>query len=89
MQGFIEAFEYNHTQISFFDISGVRADQSFTRIMNIAREITRKALPIKCVEAVRRPASRCQVTAAGVSGVDVYPQHAGCRADADHILLED
>ena len=46
---YIEKLSYNFTGVNYFDI---RKNRPMTRILETAREITRQALPIKCVEAV-------------------------------------
>lgn len=48
LQRFISAFQYNYTDTNYFN---VRKDRPLTRILDTARQITRDALPIKCVEA--------------------------------------
>lgn len=49
VQTYIEKLQYNFTGVNYFD---VRKQRPMGRIMETAREITRQALPIKCVEAV-------------------------------------
>ena len=49
VQTYIEKLQYNFTGVNYFDI---RKNRPMTRILETAREITRQALPIKCVEAV-------------------------------------
>ena len=46
---YIEKLSYNFTGVNYFDI---RKNRPMTRILETARDITRQALPIKCVEAV-------------------------------------
>lgn len=49
VQTYIEKLSYNFTGVNYFDI---RKHRPMGRILETAREITRQALPIKCVEAV-------------------------------------
>merc|ERR1719183_2987208 len=49
VQAYIEKLGYNFTEVNYFD---VRKQRPMSRILETAREITRQALPIKCVEAV-------------------------------------
>ena len=56
---YIEKLQYNFTGVNYFDI---RKNRPMTRILETAREITRQALPIKCVEAVFLAAYLTQVT---------------------------
>ena len=49
VQSYIEKLSYNFTGVNYFD---VRKQRPMGRIMETARDITRQALPIKCVEAV-------------------------------------
>lgn len=49
VQSYIEKLSYNFTGVNYFD---VRKQRPLGRILETAREITRQALPIKCVEAV-------------------------------------
>ncbi|KAJ1496507.1 Vasohibin-domain-containing protein, partial [Baffinella frigidus] len=52
IQQYIEAFEYNFTGENFFNVKGVRQNQSLFRVLELAKRVMREALPIKCVEAV-------------------------------------
>jgi len=49
VQAYIEKLSYNFTGVNYFD---VRKHRPMGRILETGREITRQALPIKCVEAV-------------------------------------
>ena len=49
VQTYIEKLSYNFTGVNYFDI---RKQRPLGRILETGREITRQALPIKCVEAV-------------------------------------
>merc|ERR1712070_1223745 len=49
LQKYISSFEYNHTNINYFN---VKKNRPLARVMDTAKTITRQALPIKCVEAV-------------------------------------
>ena len=49
VQTYIEKLMYNFTGVNYFD---VRKHRPLGRILETGREITRQALPIKCVEAV-------------------------------------
>jgi hypothetical protein len=49
VQAYIEKLSYNFTGVNYFD---VRKHRPVGRILETGREITRQALPIKCVEAV-------------------------------------
>jgi len=49
VQAYIEKLSYNFTGVNYFD---VRKQRPMGRIMETARDVTRQALPIKCVEAV-------------------------------------
>jgi len=49
VQTYIEKLAYNFTGVNYFD---VRKHRPLGRILETGREITRQALPIKCVEAV-------------------------------------
>ena len=49
VQACIEKLSYNFTGVNYFD---VRKQRPLGRILETAREITRQALPIKCVEAI-------------------------------------
>jgi hypothetical protein len=49
VQSYIEKLSYNFTGVNYFD---VRKQRPLGRILETAREITRQALPIKCVEAI-------------------------------------
>ncbi len=48
VQAYIEKLAYNFTGVNYFD---VRKHRPMGRILETGREITRQALPIKCVEA--------------------------------------
>lgn len=52
IQKYIESFEYNFTGENFFNVKGVRQNQSLFRVLEVAKRVIREALPIKCVEAV-------------------------------------
>ncbi|XP_035024789.1 tubulinyl-Tyr carboxypeptidase 1 [Hippoglossus stenolepis] len=49
IQKYIRDLQYNHTGTQFFEI---KKSRSLTALMDIAKEMTREALPIKCLEAV-------------------------------------
>ena len=49
VQAYIEKLSYNFTGVDYFD---VRKHRAVNRILDTGREVTRQALPIKCVEAV-------------------------------------
>jgi len=49
VQSYIEKLSYNFTGVNYFD---VRKQRPLGRILETARDVTRQALPIKCVEAV-------------------------------------
>lgn len=49
IQKYIRELQYNHTGTQFFEI---RKSRPLTALMDIAKEMTREALPIKCLEAV-------------------------------------
>lgn len=49
IQKYIRDLQYNHTGTQFFEIKKTRP---LTALMDIAKEMTREALPIKCLEAV-------------------------------------
>lgn len=49
VQAYIEKLSYNFTGVNYFD---VRKHRPMGRILETGREVTRQALPIKCVEAV-------------------------------------
>jgi len=49
VQAYIEKLSYNFTGVNYFD---VRKHRPMSRILETGREVTRQALPIKCVEAV-------------------------------------
>ena len=49
VQTYIEKLSYNFTGVNYFDI---RKQRPLSRILETAREVTRQALPIKCVDAV-------------------------------------
>ncbi|XP_024910838.1 vasohibin-1 [Cynoglossus semilaevis] len=49
IQKYIREFQYNHTGTQFFEI---KKSRPLTALMDIAKEMTREALPIKCLEAV-------------------------------------
>lgn len=49
VQAYIEKLSYNFTGVNYFD---VRKHRQMSRILETGREVTRQALPIKCVEAV-------------------------------------
>ncbi len=38
VQAFIESFEYNYTGTNFFNVTGVKNDQSLMRVLSIAKE---------------------------------------------------
>ena len=52
IQKYIEGFEYNFTGENFFNVKGVRQNQSLFRVLEVAKRVIRECLPIKCVEAV-------------------------------------
>ena len=52
IQAYIEAYEYNFTGENFFNVKGVRQNQSLFRVLEVAKRVIRESLPIKCVEAV-------------------------------------
>ena len=49
MQKFIESFQYNYTESTYFSL---RKNRPLHQILGTAREIVRDALPIRCLEAV-------------------------------------
>ncbi|XP_034015238.1 tubulinyl-Tyr carboxypeptidase 1 [Thalassophryne amazonica] len=49
IQKYIRELQYNHTGTQFFEI---KKNRPLTALMDIAKEMTREALPIKCLEAV-------------------------------------
>ena len=49
VQAYIEKLAYNFTGVDYFD---VRKHRAVNKILDTGREVTRQALPIKCVEAV-------------------------------------
>jgi hypothetical protein len=49
IQAFIERLQYNHTGVDYNDL---RRDRPIARLLESARAIVARALPIKCVEAV-------------------------------------
>ncbi|XP_028836865.1 tubulinyl-Tyr carboxypeptidase 1 [Denticeps clupeoides] len=49
IQRYIRDLQYNHTGTQFFEI---KKNRPLTALMDIAKEMTREALPIKCLEAV-------------------------------------
>ena len=49
VQSYIEKLSYNFTGVDYFD---VRKHRAVGKILDTGREVTRQALPIKCVEAV-------------------------------------
>uniref|UniRef100_A0A3P9K9M6 Vasohibin 1 n=1 Tax=Oryzias latipes TaxID=8090 RepID=A0A3P9K9M6_ORYLA len=49
IQKYIRELQYNHTGTQFFEI---KKSRPLTALMDIAKEMTREALPIKCLEAV-------------------------------------
>ncbi|XP_052435769.1 tubulinyl-Tyr carboxypeptidase 1 [Carassius gibelio] len=49
IQRYIRDLQYNHTGTQFFEIKKIRP---LTALMDIAKEMTRESLPIKCLEAV-------------------------------------
>lgn len=49
IQRYIRDLQYNHTGTQFFEI---KKSRPLTALMDIAKEMTREALPIKCLEAV-------------------------------------
>ncbi|XP_063804346.1 tubulinyl-Tyr carboxypeptidase 1 [Pseudophryne corroboree] len=49
VQRYIRDLQYNHTGTQFFEIKKTRP---FTGLMDLAKEMTKEALPIKCLEAV-------------------------------------
>ncbi|XP_005986599.1 tubulinyl-Tyr carboxypeptidase 1 [Latimeria chalumnae] len=49
IQRYIRELQYNHTGTQFFEI---KKSRPLTGLMDIAKEMTREALPIKCLEAV-------------------------------------
>lgn len=52
IQAYIEAYEYNFTGENFFNVKGVRQNQTLFRVLEVAKRVIRESLPIKCVEAV-------------------------------------
>mmetsp|Transcript_1926 Transcript_1926/g.4503 ORF Transcript_1926/g.4503 Transcript_1926/m.4503 type:complete len:339 (+) Transcript_1926:2-1018(+) len=52
IQQFIESFEYNYTGENFFNVKGVKQNQSLFRVIEVAKRVIKESLPIKCVEAV-------------------------------------
>ncbi|XP_077123651.1 tubulinyl-Tyr carboxypeptidase 1 isoform X1 [Ranitomeya variabilis] len=49
VQRYIRELQYNHTGTQFFEIKKTRP---LTGLMDLAKEMTKEALPIKCLEAV-------------------------------------
>jgi len=49
VQAYIEKLSYNFTGVDYFD---VRKHRAVNKILDTGRDVTRQALPIKCVEAV-------------------------------------
>uniref|UniRef100_A0A8C5QD68 Vasohibin 1 n=1 Tax=Leptobrachium leishanense TaxID=445787 RepID=A0A8C5QD68_9ANUR len=49
IQRYIRELQYNHTGTQFFEIKKTRP---LTGLMDLAKEMTKEALPIKCLEAV-------------------------------------
>ncbi|KAK3537749.1 hypothetical protein QTP70_017860 [Hemibagrus guttatus] len=49
IQKYIRDLQYNHTGTQFFEI---KKSRPLTALMDIAKEMTRECLPIKCLEAV-------------------------------------
>ncbi|XP_071972915.1 tubulinyl-Tyr carboxypeptidase 1 [Engystomops pustulosus] len=49
VQKYIRELQYNHTGTQFFEIKKTRP---LTGLMDLAKEMTKEALPIKCLEAV-------------------------------------
>nr|XP_040055801.1 tubulinyl-Tyr carboxypeptidase 1 isoform X1 [Gasterosteus aculeatus aculeatus]XP_040055802.1 tubulinyl-Tyr carboxypeptidase 1 isoform X1 [Gasterosteus aculeatus aculeatus] len=49
IQKYIRELQYNHTGTQFFEI---KKSRPLTALIDIAKEMTREALPIKCLEAV-------------------------------------
>ncbi|XP_010877333.2 tubulinyl-Tyr carboxypeptidase 1 [Esox lucius] len=49
IQKYIRDLQYNHTGTQFFEI---KKSRPLTALMDIAKEMTRESLPIKCLEAV-------------------------------------
>ncbi|KAL4649183.1 vasohibin-2 [Arapaima gigas] len=49
IQNYMKTLQYNHTGTQFFEI---RKTRPLSGLMETAREMTREALPIKCLEAV-------------------------------------
>jgi hypothetical protein len=41
-QAFIECFEYNYTGTNFYNVTGVKNDQSLLRVLSIAKECEAK-----------------------------------------------
>ena len=41
-QAFIESFEYNYTGTNFYNVTGVKNDQSLLRVLSIAKECERQ-----------------------------------------------
>ncbi|CAM5122592.1 unnamed protein product [Eretmochelys imbricata] len=49
IQRYIKELQYNHTGTQFFEI---KKSRPLTGLMDLAKEMTKEALPIKCLEAV-------------------------------------
>nr|6OCG_A Chain A, Tubulinyl-Tyr carboxypeptidase 1 [Homo sapiens] len=49
VQRYIRELQYNHTGTQFFEI---KKSRPLTGLMDLAKEMTKEALPIKCLEAV-------------------------------------
>ncbi|KAF7251563.1 Tubulinyl-Tyr carboxypeptidase 1 [Varanus komodoensis] len=49
IQRYIRELQYNHTGTQFFEI---KKSRPLTGLMDLAKEMTKEALPIKCLEAV-------------------------------------
>jgi len=83
VQTYIEKLQYNFTGVNYFDI---RKNRPMTRILETAREITRQALPIKCVEAVFLAAYLTQ----GLKDLERVPMSFKSQVDGNtykHIVL--
>ena len=83
VQAYIEKLSYNFTGVNYFD---VRKHRPMGRILETGRDVTRQALPIKCVEAVFVAAYLTQ----GLKDIDRVPFSFRSQIDGvtyKHIVL--
>lgn len=69
VQRYIRELQYNHTGTQFFEI---KKSRPLTGLMDLAKEMTKEALPIKCLEAVI---------------LGMYPPQLGCTGGGPRIPL--